>query len=215
MTRVRQTTVLVVDARPGGRARRRAALEAGGLEVCAETATVTDAIAIAERQEPDICLIDAHVEGAIEAVAAIAARVPASRVVIVGGSANGHALEALAAGAAGYLVGRDPPRLADVLERVRAGEVAIPRALAASLVSEFRRRTARARIAARLADRGLRLTAQEWNVLELLGESRATAEIARELGISPVTVRSHAASVVRKLGVADREEARRVFADAA
>jgi DNA-binding CsgD family transcriptional regulator len=61
----------------------------------------------------------------------------------------------------------------------------------------------------------VQLTSREWEVLELLGESYPTAEIARRLAVSPVTVRSHVASVVRKLGVADRDAARRVIAHAA
>ena len=87
--------------------------------------------------------------------------------------------------------------------------------LVATLVSEYRRRGARARLAAELAARGVQLTAREWEVLELLGESYPTAEIARRLAVSPVTVRTHVASVVRKLGVADRDAARRVIAHAA
>jgi DNA-binding NarL/FixJ family response regulator len=212
---VRRTTVLVVDARPGERARRRAALEAAGLEVCAEVSTARAAVEVADRQEPDICLIDAHVDGAVRAVATIRARTPASRAVIVGASGIGRALEAVAAGAAGYLVGEDSPRLAEVLERVRAGEVAIPRALAARLVDEYRGRSAQGRLAAQLEARGVRLTAKEWQVLQLLADGCQTAEIAQRLGISPVTVRSHASAVVRKLGVPDRAAAGRVFKDAA
>ena len=212
---MRRTTVLVADSRPRGRARRRAALEESGLEVCAEVANAADAVGVAGRQAPDICLIDAHLDDVVAAAAGIKTRAPASRVVIGGGTANGQVLDALAAGASGYLVGRDPTRLAHVLERVRDGEVAIPRALVATLVSEYRRRGARARLAAELAARGVQLTSREWEVLELLGESYPTAEIARRLGVSPVTVRSHVASVVRKLGVADRDAARRVIAHTA
>jgi len=125
---MRRTTVLVADSRPRGRARRRAALEESGLEVCAEVANAADAVGVAGRQAPDICLIDAHLDDVVAAAAGIKTRAPASRVVIVGGTANGQVLDALAAGASGYLVGRDPTRLAHVLERVRDGEVAIPRA---------------------------------------------------------------------------------------
>lgn len=207
--------MLVADSRAGGRARRRAALEASGLEVCAEVGSAADAVGVAGRQAPDICLIDAHLDDVVGAAAGIKTRAPASRVVIVGGTANGQFLDALAAGASGYLVGRDPPRLAHVLERVRDGEMAIPRALVATLVSEYRRRGARARLVAELDARGVQLTSREWEVLELLGESCPTAEIARRLAVSPVTVRSHVASVVHTLGVADRDAARQVIAHAA
>jgi DNA-binding NarL/FixJ family response regulator len=55
------------------------------------------------------------------------------------------------------------------------------------------------------------LTSREWQVLDLLRHGLATSEIARRLFVSPATVRSHVAAVLRKLRVPDREAAVRLF----
>ncbi len=65
--------------------------------------------------------------------------------------------------------------------------------------------------AARRGERNERLTAREWDVLELLAENLSTAEIARQLAIKEVTVRSHVAATLRKLDVPSRHAAIRVY----
>jgi DNA-binding NarL/FixJ family response regulator len=57
------------------------------------------------------------------------------------------------------------------------------------------------------------LTSREWQVLDYLRQGLGTAEIARRLFVSPATVRSHVAAVLRTLRVPDREAAVRLFAD--
>ena len=56
-----------------------------------------------------------------------------------------------------------------------------------------------------------RLTSREWEVLELMRRKMTTAQIARTLVVSPATVRSHVAAILRKLRVADREAAVRLL----
>jgi DNA-binding NarL/FixJ family response regulator len=58
------------------------------------------------------------------------------------------------------------------------------------------------------------LTRREREVADMLAHDRTTTEIAERLVISPRTVESHVASIVRKLGVADRREAGRVLREA-
>ena len=91
-----------------------------------------------------------------------------------------------------------------------AGEAALPRTLAARVIEEFRSRDGRRRL---LLERrhGARLTAREWEVLERLRQGQATVEIARDLDVSPVTVRRHSSEIVRKLRVRDRAAAVRLI----
>jgi DNA-binding NarL/FixJ family response regulator len=169
------------------------------------------------RLRPDICLLDVHMPGSgIRAAAAIYESVPATTIVMLTVSrSDGDLFAALKAGAAGYLVkDADPSRLAHALGAVLDGEAALPRTLVARLIEEFRRRDLRDARLRELEEDGVVLTRREWEVLELLADGRTTAEIAATLDIAQVTVRTHVATVVKKLQVESREEAvRRVNGD--
>jgi DNA-binding NarL/FixJ family response regulator len=74
------------------------------------------------------------------------------------------------------------------------------------VIAEFRDRAQRRQLA--VAKRpSVDLTNREWEVLELMRQGLSTADIGRRLFISPVTVRTHIASVLRKLDVPDRQSA--------
>ena len=62
---------------------------------------------------------------------------------------------------------------------------------------------------------GARLTGRETDVLELFLEGLGTAEIGQKLYLSPPTVRSHVAALMRKFGVRDREALRGLFTGSA
>jgi DNA-binding NarL/FixJ family response regulator len=114
--------------------------------------------------------------------------------------------DALRAGATGYLKkDMNPDRLPHALRGVLNGEAAIPRALVARILEEFRapaiRRLGRKTKAAAL------LTSREWEVMELLAEGQSTEEVARRLFLAPTTVRVHLSSVLKKLRVKDRQSA--------
>jgi DNA-binding NarL/FixJ family response regulator len=76
----------------------------------------------------------------------------------------------------------------------------------ALLVEEFRERKRRRRIPL-VGRRSVELTDREWEVLELMRQGLTTQEIGDRLFISPVTVRTHISSILRKLHVPSREEA--------
>ena len=118
---------------------------------------------------------------------------------------------ALRAGASGYLL-KDMPfdALGDELAGVLEGRVAMPPELVARLVEEFRDSAPRRR-ALLGQGAGAQLTSREWQVLDFLRQGLATNEIARRLFVSPATVRSHVAAVLRKLRVPDREAAIALF----
>ena len=196
----------MADDHPPLRASVRRALEEHGFEVCAEVANAADSVAAAERERPDLCLLDVHMPGnGIAAAARIAARLPETAIVMLTVSDSDEDLfGALRAGVQGYLLkDMDPARLAFALEDVLAGEAALPRALVARVLDEFRARRRRRRLLLP-GGRGSTLTDREWETLELLAEGLSTAEAAERLLVAPVTVRRHAASIVKKLNVPDR-----------
>jgi DNA-binding NarL/FixJ family response regulator len=199
--------VVIADDHAPTRADVRRALErADGFEVVAEASDAFGAINEALRERPDICLLDVHMPGGgVAATWEIRSRLPRTRVVMLTVSDDDRTLlSALRAGAAGYLLkDMDPTRLPQTLGDVMRGEAAIPRSLLPGLIEEVRDRGARRRDA--LADGpASQLTSREWQVLDLLRLKLGTAEIARRLVLSPVTIRTHVNSILRKLDLPDR-----------
>jgi DNA-binding NarL/FixJ family response regulator len=202
----------VADDHPALRASVRRALEEHGFDVCVEAANAADSVAAAERERPDVCVLDVHMPGdGIAAAAEIAARFPEIAVVMLTVSdSDDHLFAALRAGAQGYLLkDMDPDRLPLALEGVLAGEAALPRALVARVLDEFQARRRRKRLLP--GGRGATLTDREWETLELLAAGLSTAETAERLLVAPVTVRRHAASIVKKLDVPDRSSLLRLL----
>lgn len=194
-------TVLIADDHPLIRVGVRGALQRGGWIVCAEATDAAGAVEAAVREQPDACLLDIRMPGGgIEAAAEIARRVPRSAIVMLTVSRDdGDLLDALRAGAVGYLLkDTDPDRLPLALRGVLDGEAALPRHLVSLVIDDFRGRDRRTSL---LRRRGESLTEQEWEVVELMSEGFTTFQIADRLFIEPAAVRARVASILEKLQV--------------
>lgn len=206
--------VLIADDHAPTREDVRAALgEDVRFSVCAEASDAAGAVAAAVRERPDLCLLDVRMPGGgVGAAWEISARLPEAKIVMLTVSTDDRDLFAsLRAGASGYLLKDiDPARLPHALADVAQGEAALPRTLVAHVIREFRERTARRRSLVAEAPQS-RLTSREWEILDLLRQGLTTSEIARRLVLSPVTVRTHVNSVLKKLRVRDRAELARQF----
>ena len=206
-------SVLVADDHPPTRAGVRAALERDGFVVCAEVADAQAAIEAARREHPAVCLLDIHMPGeGIRAAEVIGNELPDTAVVMPTVSrSDADLFDALRAGASGYLLKDiDPARLPLALRGVLEGEAALPRRLVALLIEEFRERRRRRRIPM-LGRRSVELTDREWEVLELMRMGLSTEQIGERLFITPVTVRTHVSAILKKLHVANRDEAVQLF----
>jgi DNA-binding NarL/FixJ family response regulator len=167
-----------------------------------------DAVAASLRERPDLCLLDIDMPGGgIAAARKISASLPEAAVVMLTVSTDARdLLDALRAGAVGYLLkDTDPARLPVTLRAVLDGEAALPRTLVRHLVREVQRSPGH-RLPVR-GGRAVSLTTREWEVLELLRDGHTTAEIAARLTVSAVTARRHIGSIVHKLGAPDRDSA--------
>jgi DNA-binding NarL/FixJ family response regulator len=195
--------VVVADRHQATRSGIRLAVERAGFAVVAECCDGAAATAAVVRERAALCLIDADLSGANEAIAAIASLPLAPKVVVLASSVDEQAFfAALDTGASGYLLKDvEPGRLADELRGVADGGIALGPALAAHLVGEFRRRSRRR------ASAPAGLTDREWQVLQLLAEGRTTKEIALRLRVSSTTVRRHISSAVKRLGAKGRRNA--------
>jgi DNA-binding NarL/FixJ family response regulator len=204
--------VLIADDHLPTRAGVRMALERGGIEVCAEVGDASQAVEAALRERPDACLLDVHMPGGGTAAASmISSRLPGTLVLMLTASRDDEDLfESLRRGAAGYLLkGMDPLKLPVTVRAALEGEAALSRTLAAHLIDEFRQRPRTRRLATQPRGR-VELTGRQWEVLDLLCEGAGTAEIAKRLFLSEVTVRRHVSTILGKLGVSSREEAVRI-----
>ena len=199
--------VVIADDHPMTRVGVRIALERDGFEICAEADDAATAVEAAQRERPDICLLDIQMPGSgIHAAEEIARKVPDAAIVMLTVSRSDRDLfDALRVGASGYLLkDTDPERLPIALRGVLDGEAALPRHLVALVIEEFRERGRRRPL---LKKRGVVLTDREWEVLELMSQGLTTFEIADRLFIEPVTVRTHVSAILKKLHVSSRKEA--------
>lgn len=216
-TKAKPLRVLIADDHVPTREDVRRALEDDErFSVCAAVADAAEAVLAAIRERPDVCLLDIRMPGSgLAAAWEITARLPRAKIVMLTVSEEDTDLfAALRAGADGYLLKTmSLKRLPDALHGVCSGEAAMPPALVARVLERFHGRAPRWRapVADESAER--RLTSREWEVLELLAHGRSTAEIAERLVLSTSAVRAHIASIVRKLQVADRAAAARLFRD--
>ncbi|HEY3208052.1 MAG TPA: response regulator transcription factor [Gaiellaceae bacterium] len=204
--------VLIADDHPATRADMREAVEQDErFTVVAEATDGAAAVQAALRERPDLCLVDTRILGSgIAATREITTRLPDTKVVMITVSLDDDDLfNSLRAGAIGYLLKDiDPARLPHALNDAVEGGAPIPRRLVARMVAEFRDHAPRRRPV--VSEPGYDLTSREWEVLGLLREGLSTAQIAARLMVSRVTVRSHVAAVLRKLGLPNRDALRTI-----
>jgi DNA-binding NarL/FixJ family response regulator len=134
-------TVLLADDHALLRLSLREELEAAGFVVCAEAESAEEALELALRKRPDLCVLDVSMPGGgLSAAAEISRRVSDSRVVMLTASLKEeHLLEAVRSGASGYLLkDDDPTRLPSALHDVLNGIPAFPRRLSVALVAAAR-----------------------------------------------------------------------------
>ena len=210
-------TIVLADDHAATRMGIRAALEPHGLRVVAEATTAGEALAATLRLAPDVCLLSTSLPGGgIDVTRMIKSQASATRVVML--SPVGHSEElfgALRAGADGYLLmTTSPDRLPHAIRGVVNGEAALPRSLTAQLIKEFRDQGGRRRLSVAIDREPVELTAREFEVLERLRQNDRTAEIARRMGISEVTVRRHVSSILAKFKAPDRKAALAMLAGA-
>ncbi len=174
-----------------------------GIEVVGEAADGREAVEAAERLRPDVVVLDLVMPGldGVGAMRILRESLPAARVIVLTSFLDDDKLlPALRAGAAGYLLkNAQPQELARAVRAAHAGETLLDPVVAARLVETL----------AAGGDEGPldRLTPREHEVLVLIGRGFPNKLIARELGVSEKTVKTHVSHVLAKLGVSDRTQA--------
>jgi len=155
---------------------------------------------------PGLVLMDIELPGqnGIDATRATREVLPDLKVVILTAFADAELLfDAMQAGAVGYLLKHTPPvELVATLRRIVQGEHVLTPNLASRFLREFQSRTAGAP-----PFRLPQLSPREEEVLRLLATGETNRQIAKRLFVAEETVKSHVASIFRKLEVSDRTRA--------
>lgn len=193
--------VLLVDDHALVRAGMRALLqELADVEVVAEASDGAQALQIAEREQPDVVLMDIAMKGmnGLEAAAKLRERQPGVKVVILSmHTSEEYVLLALRAGAAAYLIKDSATaELGLALNSVMRGETYLSPAISRQVVDGYVQRVG----AGAGADP---LTQRQREVLKHIAEGRSTKEIAFELDLSVKTIETHRAQIMERLGIRD------------
>lgn len=176
------------------------------MAVIGEAASGTEAIAQAEKLQPDVILMDIQMPGSngIEATRQIIQTSPHIGIIVVTMfEDNDSVFAAMRAGARGYVLkGADQEEMVRAIRAVARGEALFGPVIAARLQGFFENSKRQAPASA-----FPELTEREREVLELIAKGHNNADIGRKLTISIKTVRNHVSNIFSKLQVVDRAQA--------
>lgn len=172
------------------------------IELVATCTSLEQAVIAARTQAPEIVVTALHFPGCrgVEAVEQFVV-IPVKVIVLTSDSNEVTAYQAVRRGADGYLLKDDDVDLIDTIKRVHAGEIVIaPRALR-GIISTMRV------LSPHLNEGEVILGVREREVLRHCQHGRTTAQVAKEMQISPSTVKMHLRTAYQKLGVHNRAAA--------
>ena len=201
-----QRRVLIADGAPLFRSGVRHLLTREGDFVLTEAADFDELMQAMEHEAPEIALIDLDLppSGGVAAVGHLAAQ-SAARLVVWGFEAEREkVLEALTAGADGFLdKAISPTGLMRALRGMSRGETPLPRELVTVVVDAVHDFEARDRA----RERVVVLSAREREVLALVATGARNRQIAGDLSISEFTVKRHMQNILKKLNLSSRTAA--------
>jgi DNA-binding NarL/FixJ family response regulator len=197
-------TVMVVDDHPIWREGVARDLTERGLDVVATAPDADAAVRIARAVRPRVVLMDLNLgeKSGVTAIEGILEALPETRILVLSASGE-HAdvLEAVKAGAAGYLVkSASAEELLAAVQRTADGFPVFTPGLAGLVLGEYRRLAG----ADRSGPAAPALTDRETDVLRLVAKGLTARQIGERLGVSHRTVETHVQSTLRKLQLHNR-----------
>jgi DNA-binding NarL/FixJ family response regulator len=199
---VKQIRILLADDHTVVRKGLRLLLESHpGFEVIADAADGREAVALAEKHQPDVAVLDIAMPilNGIEAARQMAVKVPQIAIVILSmHSDEGYVLRALKAGARAYLL-KDSAEydLIHAVEAVGEGKAFFSPAISKMMVEDYMRQLRERQ----LEDSYELLTNREREVLQLLAEGKNNKDVAGILNLSLYTVETHRSNIFQKLNL--------------
>lgn len=202
--------ILIVDDHPAFRSGLRFLLgQLDDVEVVGEAENGRRGVELAGDLMPDVVLMDLAMPEltGIEATREIVEAHPSVRVLVLTMSEDDESVfTALRAGASGYLLkGANEDDIERAVRAIAQGEAIFGASIAKRIIGYFN--APRAAVPAAAAPPFPALSDREREVLNLVADGKTNPEIARELYLSPKTVRNHVSNIFTKLQVADRAHA--------
>jgi DNA-binding NarL/FixJ family response regulator len=175
----------------------------GDISVIAEAQTGREAVNLTAKLHPEVVIMDLAMPllNGWEATRQILKAVPSAKVVVLSTyDDDEHVQQAIAAGAAAYLIKQTAAaELAKAIREVKKGNAYFSPAIAQRL----REKTCQPSQEGKNAAPGVELTVREAEVLQLIAEGFANKQIAAELGLSVKTIEKHRQQVMNKLDIHD------------
>jgi DNA-binding NarL/FixJ family response regulator len=205
-------TVVLVDDEPLIRAALAQMLAANGLDVVGEAANGEDAIELALDLRPDVVLIDIKLPGisGVHAIERLGLLAPASKVLVLTRTEQNRVVEAIIAGASGYILKTAPPeQITAAVRATAAGESVLSPQIAGKLLDRIRALEIPVTESSQTAAGEIRavLTTRELEIFQLLASGESNQQIARKLLLSTHTVSNHIKSILDKLHLENRIQA--------
>jgi DNA-binding NarL/FixJ family response regulator len=198
--------VMVVDDHPMWREGVARDLAEAGYEVAATVGEGGQAVRIAGAVRPQVVVLDLQLPdlSGVDVIRGLVHAVPEVRVLVLSASGEHQdVLDAVTAGAAGYLVkSAAREEFLDAVRRTADGETVFTPGLAALVLGEYRRLAA----APKVGPRPPRLTDRETEVLRLVAKGLSYKQIAERLVLSHRTVQNHVQNTLGKLQLHNRVE---------
>jgi DNA-binding NarL/FixJ family response regulator len=206
------TTVFLVDDEPLIRVALAHALTDAGLDLVGEAADAQDALRLIVDLRPDVVLMDLRLPGSsgVRAIEQLGLIAPASRILILSRTEQNRVVEAIVAGASGYILKTAPPKaIVAAVKATAAGESVISSQIAGKLLQRIRERDIPVTSTSADAASAIHaaLTERELEIFSRLASGKSNHYIAGELSLSTNTVANHVASILAKLHLENRIQA--------